>query len=309
MVDRTDDFDAPSFIDRRGFLRLGGFTVATAAVLAACGSDEGAGPEEITQAGSSPTGAEAPSGVVTDSTLLRTATSLHYNALDVIDTVLAHGIVGAEMAIAAESYKPLLHEQADALAAATAEIGGQPFEEKNPVFDTRVIQPAYTLLGVSQTEETDTERFLHAIASLLVETMQGMVPALSRPDLRGLVMRIGAVHARVSTVFARIISPENIVTPDEFATAAPAAAAEASTTTLATGLPTTAGGTATTTAAATVLADNPVYQVPSAFGLLAPVQIVLGDATKLDGPTKRVQISMETPSLNTLIYDETYDDA
>ena len=138
MVDRTDDFDAPSFIDRRGFLRLGGFTVAATAVLAACGSDEGAGPEEITQAGSAPTGAEAPSGVVTDSTLLRTATSLHYNALDVIDTVLAHGIVSAEMATAAESYKPLLHEQADALAAATAEIGGQPFEEKNPVFDARV---------------------------------------------------------------------------------------------------------------------------------------------------------------------------
>ena len=60
-------------------------------------------------------------------------------------------------------------------------------------------------------------------------------------------MQIGAVHARVSTVFARIISPENIVTPDEFATAAPAAAAEASTTTVATGLPTTASGTATTT--------------------------------------------------------------
>ena len=99
MVDRTDDFDAPSFIDRRGFLRLGGFTVAATAVLAACGSDEGAGPEEITQAGSAPPEAEAPSGVITDSTLLRTATSLHYNAMDVIDTVLALGVVSAEMAI------------------------------------------------------------------------------------------------------------------------------------------------------------------------------------------------------------------
>jgi hypothetical protein len=308
MVDRSDVFDAPSFIDRRGFLRLGGFTVAATAVLAACGSDEGAGPEEITQAGSAPTGVNAPTGVVTDSTLLRTATSLHYNALDVIDAVLKHGVVSAEMATAAESYKPLLHEQADALAAATAEIGGLPFEKKNPVFDVRVIQPALALLGVSQTEESDTERFLYAIASLLVETLQGMVPALTRPDLRSLVMQIGAVHARVSTVFARIISPENIVTPDEFATAAPAAAAEASTTTVATGLPTTAGGAPTTAAAATGPADVPVYQVPSAFGLLGPVQIVLGDATKLDGPTKRVQINMETPSLNTLIYDEMYDD-
>ena len=304
MADRTDDFDAPSFIDRRGFLRLGGFTVATAAVLAACGSDEGAGPEEITQAGSAPAEAKPPSGVITDSTLLRTATSLHYNAMDVIDTVLKHGIVGAEMAIAAESYTPLLQEQADALAAATTDIGGQPFEEKNPVFDVRVIQPAYALLGVSQTEETDTEQFLHAIASLLVETLQGMVPALSRPDLRGLVMQIGAVHARVSTVFARIISPENIVTPNEFATAAPAAAAEASTTTVAAGLPTTAGGAPTTAAAATGPADIPVYQVPSAFGLLAPVQIVLGDASKLDGPTKRVVFNIETPSLNSLMYDD-----
>jgi hypothetical protein len=304
MVDRTDDIDAPSFLDRRGFLRLGGFTVAATAVLAACGSDEGAGPEEITQAGSAPPEAEAPSGVVSDSTLLRTATSLHYNAMDVIDTVLAHGVLGAEMVIAVESYVPLLQEQADALAEATTSIGGQPFEEKNPVFDTRVIQPAYVLLPVSQTEEADTERFLHAIASFLTETVQAMVPSLSRPDLRALVMQIGAVHARVATVFARIISPENIVTLDDFATAAPAAAAAASTTTVATGLPTTVGGAAAAPEAAVGPADIPVYQVPSAFGSLAPVQIVLGDTTEPDGPTKRVQLNIETPSLNSLMYDD-----
>jgi hypothetical protein len=305
MVDRTDDFDAPWFIDRRGFLRLGGFTVAAAAVLAACGSDEGAGPEEITQAGSAPTEAKPPSGVITDSTLLRTATSLHYNAMDVIDTVLALGIVSTEMASAAESYKVLLQEQADALTTATRAIGGQAFEEKNPIIDTRLIQPAVALLGVSQTPDRDAERLLHAVASLAVATLQGMVPSLSRPDLRSTVMQIGAVHARVATVFARIISPENIVTFDDFATAAPVAAAAASTTTVETGLPTTVSGAPAAAAETTGgPADIPVYQVPSAFGSLAPVQIVLGDATELDGPTKRALLNLETPSLNSLMYDD-----
>ena len=304
MVDRTDDFDAPSFLDRRGFLRLGGFTVAATAVLAACGSDEGAGPEEITQAGSAPPGAETPSGVVTDSTLLRTATSLHYNAMEVVDTVLGLGVVSAEMASAAESYKVLLQEQADALAETTTSIGGEAFEEKNPVLEARVIQPAVALLEVSQTPDSDAEHLLHAVASLAVATLQGMVPTLSSPELRSTVMQIGAVHARVATVFARIISPENIVTLDDFATAAPAAAAAASTTTVATGLPTTVGGAAAAPEAAVGPSDIPVYQVPSAFGSLAPVQIVLGDVNEPDGPTKRVQLNIETPSLNSLMYDD-----
>jgi hypothetical protein len=305
MVDRTDDIDAPPFLDRRGFLRLSGFTVVTTAVLAACGSNEGAGPEEITQAGSAPAAAEAPSGVVSDSTLLRTATSLHYNAMDVVDTVLALDVVSAEMASAAESYKVLLQEQADALAESTTGIGGQPFEEKNPVVEARVIEPAVALLEVSQTPDSDAERLLHAVASLAVATLQGMVPTLSSPELRSTVMQIGAVHARVATVFARIISPENIVTLDDFATAAPAAAAAASTTTVETGLPTTVGGAAAAPdAAAAGPADIPVYQVPSAFGSLAPVQIVLGDVNELDGPTKRVQLNIETPSLNSLMYED-----
>jgi hypothetical protein len=105
-------------------------------------------------------------------------------------------------------------------------------------------------------------------------------------------------------VFARIISPENIVTLDDFATAAPAAAAAASTTTVETGLPTTVGGAAAAPEAAAGPADIPVYQVPSAFGSLAPVQIVLGDVNELDGPTKRVQLNIETPSLNSLMYED-----
>ncbi|MGD9702135.1 MAG: hypothetical protein AB7Q42_06480 [Acidimicrobiia bacterium] len=305
MVDRTDDIDAPSFLDRRGFLRLSGFTVAVTAVLAACGSDEGAGPEGITEAGSAPPLAEAPSGIITDGTLLRTATSLHYNAMDVIDAVLDLGVVSAEISAAAEAYKVLLQDQADALAEATTSIDVQPFEEKNPVVDTRVIKPALALLDVSQTTGADAERLLHAVASLATATHQGIVPSLSRPELRATVMQVGAVHARVATVLARIISPENTVTLEDLATAAPEAAAAATSTTVETGLPSTAPDAAPTTAAAAAgPADLPVYQVPSAFGSLAPVQIVLGDATKVDGPTKRTQLNIETPSLNSLMYDD-----
>jgi len=173
-----------------------------------------------------------------------------------------------------------------------------------PSSDPQAASTAVALLEVSQTPDSDAERLLHAVASLAVATLQGMVPTLSRPELRSTVMQIGAVHARVATVFARIISPENVVTLDDFATAAPAAAAAASTTTVETGLPTTVGGAPAASEAAVGPADIPVYQVPSAFGSLAPVQIVLGDTTEPDGPTKRVQLNIETPSLNSLMYDD-----
>jgi hypothetical protein len=320
MADHTDSaappgLDAPGLdgpghggsatFDRRGFLRLGGFTVTAAAVLAACGSDEGAGPEGITEAGTSPALAAPPSGIVTDSTLLRTATSLHYNAMDVVDEVLALGVVSAEMASVAEAYRLLLDEQAATLAEATGSIGGTPFEERNPTVDARIVQPAVTLLGASQTVAGDAERLLHATASLATSTHQAIVPMLSQPALRAAAMQIGSVHARVTSVMARVISPANTVTTEDFAVAAPAEAAAAdTTTTVETGLPSTADAAPTTAGGATGPVDIPVFQVPSAFGGLAPIQIVLGDATKFDGPTKRTIVNIETPSLNSLIYDD-----
>lgn len=300
MVDRTDETAAPSPIGRRGFLRLGGFTVAGAAVLAACGENTGAGPDGITQAGTAAPGAEPPSGIVTDTTLLRTATSLHHNALDIVDAAVALDIK-PEVAAAAEEYRALLQQQAGVLATATTDAGGEAFEEKNPVFDARVVQPVLALLKVSQTPAADAERLLNAFATLLSSTLQGQVPDLTQPELRVTAATGSALHAQAAAVFARTIAPDSVVSTADQQVAAPEVGD--TTTSVDTGLPTTVGGSETTDAAAAGPADLPIYQVPSAFGPLAPVQIVLGDATQVEGDEKRAVVNLETPSLNSYMYD------
>ena len=299
----ADMADGRSTFDRRGFLRVGGAGVTLAALLAACGSDEGAGPEGITEAGTTPTTAARPSGIISDSTLMRTATSVHYNGIDLIDAIVGFGVISAEMTAAVEQYRVLLQEQADLLAEATSGIGGTPFTQANPVVDERVILPALALLDVSQTKAADSENFLQAFAQYEAETVQQFVPSLSQPALRATLMDVGAVHNRVAAVLARIISPENIVTPQDVAVAAPASAAAETTTTVETGQPTTVVGETTTTPLGGAVEDVPVYQVPSAFGLLAPIRVTLGDVNKVEGDDKRAVYLLETPSLNSFMYE------
>ena len=309
MDDRTNNLDDEngvaiplSTFDRRAFLRAGGAGIALAAVLAACGSDEGAGPEGITEAGTTPTTLPRPTGVVSDATLMRTATSIHYNIIDVIDSVLGLGVVRPEMVTTAEQYSELLREQADVLAEATERIGGTPFTEANPVVNDRVVQPSLHLLDVSQSQPVDAENLLQAYAQYGGETMQAFVPQLSQAELRARLMEVGAVHSRVATVMARIISPDNIVSPTDIQVAAPQDAA-ATTTTVETGLPSTVPGETTSTVPVGFVSDIPVYQVPSAFGSLAPIGVTLGDINQVEGPDKRAVFLIETPSLNSYMYE------
>ena len=83
------------------------------------------------------------------------------------------------MAATAEKYRELLQEQADVLAEATAQIGGSPFTEANPVVNDRVVQPALHLLDVSQTQAVDAANLLQAFAQYPAATMQAFVPSLS----------------------------------------------------------------------------------------------------------------------------------
>lgn len=288
--------------DRRSFLRVGGTTIALSAIVAACaGSEEGAGPEGIASAGTRPPLATAPTQTVDDIVLLRTATSLHYNAMDVVDAV--SGIAGVDPAIldAAAAYKTMLQVQADALAAATTEAGGEAYEQSNPFVHDRIVAPASTLLAAGDDVPADAARLLHAVASLAAATHQAFVAQFTAKALRQAAMSIGSVHAQVASALAHIITPENYVSAEAIAAAEPAGVPEATATTVAAGLPTTSAAPVETTAAVAGIPDVPVYMVPSAFGTLSAVQVVLGKPG-VDDETKRAQLNIETPSLNSMIY-------
>jgi len=287
--------------DRRDLFKIGGATIALSAVVAACGGDNnGAGPVRVASAGTRPPLATTTTATVDDKVLLRTATSLHYNAMDVVDVVSGVAGLDATVLAAAKAYKPLLQAQADALAAATTAAGGTPFEEKNPTVDSRVVQPAVALLNVSDTKAGDAARLLHAVANFASESHQAFVVQFVDPALRQAAMSIGIVHAQVAASLAGVITPENIVPAGEV-TAAEPKGVDATATTVAAGLPSTSVAATGTTAAAAGIPDTVVYMVPSAFGILSATQVVLGKVG-VDDATKRQQLNIETPSLNSMVY-------
>ncbi len=143
------------------------------------------------------------------------------------------------------------------------------------------MQPSLHKISVSQTPGTDAANFMHAIIAVLAETMQAYTPLLRRQQPRQVLMQVGTVHGREAGWLANAITPENIVSEDTIAAAAPSDPVETTTTSGAAGLPSTtvvpttaapAGGAASATA------DIPVYVVPATFGQLGAVQVVLGNA-------------------------------
>jgi hypothetical protein len=299
----TTNFELPSSaVDRRSFLRLGGFAVASTAVLAACGGqDNGEGPEVIPQSGTAPPLAELPDLRVSDGLLLRTAASLHYNGIDLIDGLDKLGALGV-VADAAKAYRGILQTQADALNGAVQSLDGTPFAGSNPVVDKKIIQPALGLVGASDAKQDDGARLVHAFVTLAATTHQALVPAFSLPGLRQAAMQVGSVHATTATLLAAAISPDNVVSAEDVAEAAPAA--PVTTVAEASGLPTTIPPeTKTTESEIPYVPPVEVYQVPSAFGTLSPVQVTLGNSTT-DDATKRVQLGIDTPSLNSFILDD-----
>ncbi|MEZ5216366.1 MAG: hypothetical protein R2715_07190 [Ilumatobacteraceae bacterium] len=127
---------------------------------------------------------------------------------------------------------------------------------------------------------------LHAIAALAAETHQAFVELATEPQ--PVARSIGPIsHARAGRRSPRD-SPNNYVTVAELLHELA-------------GLPSDTV-TETTAAASEPTSDQVgVYMIPSTFGTLSAVQVVLGKAGVEDA-TKRVTLNIETPSLNSMMY-------
>jgi hypothetical protein len=296
-------------VDRRTLLKVGGFSVAAAALIAACGGENGSGnvpkDDNIPLSGTAPPIKQPGDGVYDDAVLLRTATSLQYNALEVIAAIQKVSGIDPDVAALSKDYAPLVQRQADELGRATTEIGGTPYEAPNPRFNEEVVAPSLHLISVSQTPASDAANFMHAVIAVLAETMQSFVPLIRRQQPRQLLMQVGTVHGREAGWLANAITPQNIVSEETIAAASPSDPVETTTTTPAAGLPTTTEAPTTSAAGGGggTTADIPVYVVPATFGQLGAVQVVLGNAND-QGADKRTVINIETPSLNSFVYND-----
>lgn len=265
--------------NRRKFLQTGGLALASAAVLAACGKDSAAGGSSgIPRLGVAPTTTGLPDAPVTDLVLLRTAQSVEHNAIDAYAAALELGVFTGSAAALGNVVRRFQADHRDhskALGGLIAEAKGETYECANPQISKLYVTPALDLIvgnkdaGIepSDTPLDDLLVLAHGLESLAAATYQYYVSLLSDPALRAAAMGIGEQEGRHATVLAQAINPG-----------------------VAGVLPSVDPDTGR---------DN-VAAVPSTYGSLRTINVAVGKPSETGS---KPSLNMETPSLNSMIYD------
>ena len=298
---------------RRGVLRVGGITLGLAALLSACVDEaEDASPARV---GDAPTPPTLPEGVRTDATLFRTATSMHFSIIDAHNMAKRVGGLDADQTALADALIAANQAAIEDLQSWTTTAGGVPWSCANPRFDRVVLGPIEDRIvgrpkqgneeadvAPSDDANRDALTVIHGMETLAAEMHQSFVPQLSLPDYRGAVMTQGALASRRSAIAALMINETNLVVPaavQATGVAAPSTTVEVTTTTAAQNIGQVAEATPDTSTTAIAVPAVEKYAIPSQFGLLAPIQLALG----APNAGTRFTINVETPSLNSFIYE------
>ena len=260
--------------NRRKFLQSGGLALASAAILAACGKSDKVA-TSYPRIGESPTTTGLPTAHVTDAVLLRTASSLEWCAIDAYTAVAALGLLPSAATSVVKRFQADHKAHAAALTPLIKKAGGEPFECANERINELYIGPAVELItgneskGIpaSDTPVDDLIVLAHGLENLAAATYQYYVSLIATPAVRGAAMTIGQDEARHAAVLAQVIIPDGKgIAPSINETK---------------GKP------------------NPAA-VPGAFGSLAAVTFSIGKTSEAGTKT---QLSLDTPSLNSLAYE------
>jgi hypothetical protein len=186
-------------LNRRRFMQIGGLTVATAAVFAACGSDDTAS-DGGTAAGGEGEEEEA-GGAESDITILRTASSLEVLAVDVYQKAIDSGLVKtAAIADAAKLFQAQHREHAALFQGATKKMGGEEMTTANPV----VLQSLQGPLAALK-DETGVVQLALQLEQAAAATYQSTVGAFKDVSLNQAAMSVGGVEARHVAVLSSVL--------------------------------------------------------------------------------------------------------
>lgn len=177
--------------DRRGFLRIGGISIAGAALLAACGDDD----TVATQVGGSPDDGNM------DVVLANTAISLETLAIDTYTVAAESGLV--ERAVVAEAAGLFMEHHIshrDALVSTVEAAGATPFTGTNAAVKSAIVDPALA----AAVDEEDVIRLAFDLETAAAQTYVFAAGGLSSPELRSTIMTIGGVEARHAAVLSQI---------------------------------------------------------------------------------------------------------
>ena len=189
-------------LNRRKFMQIGGLTVATAAVFAACGTDDSdPGTNASGDDGSDKAMGDGGKGADGDIMILRTASSLEVLAVDVYQKAIDSGLVKtAAVADAAKLFQAQHKEHAELFQGATKQLGGETFEKPNPV----VLQSLQGPIGALQDEMGVLELAL-MLEQAAAATYQSTVGAFKDASLNQAAMSVGGVEARHVAVLSSVL--------------------------------------------------------------------------------------------------------
>lgn len=189
---------------RRGFLRIGGLSVAASAVLVSCGLGN-PGDDGLTFTGElpGPSDATPPTpeiGSALDSTLLLTASSLEALAVAAYDAALEGGWLRGNTTLisVATLFRDQHAEHLDAVVAATEAAGLTPFTDPNPFLFDNVVGPAAASIAALEPEDQAeaTLDLAYQLEDVAAQTYTSAGGLFSTPELRSAALSIGAVEAR-----------------------------------------------------------------------------------------------------------------
>jgi Ferritin-like domain len=304
--------------NRRDILRIGGFGVATAAVISACGEHERG---EVGRVGAVPTTVKLPDVTTTNVALLRTASSLEHSIINVYSQVIGNSdLLDPQYDDMAQRFMDDHADHAAVFEQLTTAAGGTAWTCGNPKIDDVIIQPILdriikgvpatataTAISASDDPRRDILNFTHGLEALAGASYQAFVALFSDPTLRSEAMKVGARASRHAALLAMTINPDRPGGLVNFSDAVNAEPASPPTTTIApsTTLQNIADGPGAalpspTTESVPQTEIPTVTAVPAQFGGLGPIQLVVGAG---DENGTRLKLNLETPSLNSFVFE------
>jgi len=181
-------FDLHSATSRRDAMKIGGLTVGLGALAAACGDDR-EGDDAPGRVGNAPVPTALPEYSVDEAVLLRTASSLEYTVISVLERAL--GVEGAVPSDVVPTIERLIEDHqmvADQMVELTEEAGGSGWTCTNPWLMERVVEPTFELIesnivGVVLEDTSMVQVLAEEVAiAPVVATAQGDITLVSSTD-------------------------------------------------------------------------------------------------------------------------------
>lgn len=220
-VHRTTKAELVGAPSRRQMLKLGGLTIASTALLAACVE-----PRPDDQIAITGTIIPVPDTLVpdnpgspeTDATLVLTALSLELLAVDTYQAALDNNwIETALLADVARYFQSQHQDHAGALAQQARRLGQNPDEVvANPYLLAAVIEPAVQTIsagGGAEVVQTATLTLARDVEVAATQTYTKAGGILTTPELRQTIMSIGGIEARHWSLLNSVLGDQPVPFP------------------------------------------------------------------------------------------------